>query len=634
MGEATAPVAAPRPTPRPHGAAVGPRPGRAGAARRAAPRRGRRRTAHGPRWALALAALGSAAWTAALASVGGFYYDDFWNLTVAHDLGWGWSFLGRPVFGHVIPGANAMVGLVAGPGGFHHGWAVATLAVLAAPIPVLGAAAARALGARPWPAVAAGVVASSSAGLAAASGWWSAGLNLYPSVLGGMGLVVGFGVARSGRRWGAPVAAAALGVGLACSEGAAVFLVVPVVLAVGTGSGPLFWRLVRTWGRPSGWVVVATPLLAAVVARASAAAPLGSAPRAPLADVASFPLVFLARGFLPSLVGLTPGRVDLLGRPVLSVLAGVVGLVVAGLALRDRLRPGFAVPVVAVALVVAARAGLVAWSRLALLGWDDAVELRYHADLAWLVPVLVAAWWQPAGRRARSTPARRRRLVLAVGVVAALGLVGQVVTTSGEPARASRAYRDRLATSWADQPSGTAVLDALVPAEVLGPQFGEFLFLSRTVARGGLDLRYGPASRVVAPDGSGRLVPVRLGPVADLLPDAAFTAAGEAGVDHRGGCWVARDRPALVWVPLSRPVLPAAWVLDLRLAGRSATAVSFVAAGQAPAAPIAASPEGRGRRRWVVTTVPFTASQVGFAIPAGERFCLASGVIAAAEARP
>ena len=89
------------------------------------------RRAPSARSALVLVAVSSAALTVLLARRGWFYYDDFWNLTIAHDLGWGWDLLGRPVFGHVTPGANAFIGFVAGRGPSGYVWAVAIAGVFA-----------------------------------------------------------------------------------------------------------------------------------------------------------------------------------------------------------------------------------------------------------------------------------------------------------------------------------------------------------------------------------------------------------------------------------------------------------------------------------------------------------------------
>ena len=91
---------------------------------------------------------------------------------------------------------------------------------------------------------------------------------------------------------------------------------------------------------------------------------------------------------------------------------------------------------------------------------------------------------------------------------------------------------------------------------------------------------------------------------------------------HRGGCWVAESGDALVWVPLTVPVARAAWVLDLRLTGTSWSELAIESAGLEPVTPIVASPGGRSRRRWVVTTLPFAAGQLGFRVPSGERLCL------------
>lgn len=584
-----------------------------------------------PRRALALLAVGSGLLTAVLAARGWFYYDDFWNLAVAHDLGWGWDLLGRPVFGHVAPGFNLFVGLVAGPGHHRYAVAAATLVLLAAAIPVAAAAAARALGARPWPSVAAGLVAMTAAPVATASTWWSGGLMIYPPMVAGMVVLAGFGAARRGARWGMPVAALALLGGLLFTEGAAVFLVPPVVLALADGPGGA-WARVRAFLRDRRWLLLLVPLAVALVVRASASGPVDAPARPSLLSALTFPVAFVVKGFVPSFLGVVTNRFELAGSAGADAVAGLVLLalaLVAGLRLRGRFPLA---AVVAIVATVYARGVMIAWGRLRILGWHDAVEGRYYADLAWLVPVLLVARWPRAvvARRARPATGWRRAArgpVVALVAAVVLGLVGQAGVARNAPSVASGRYRDRLAASWRTVPAGTSTIDALVPSTVLGPQFGPFTFLSRTAGIGVASLRYAPADHWVAPDPSGRLVPVRLGPLSALVPSRAFTASGAPGVTHQAGCWVAGSQAALVWVPLTRGVTSGPWVLDLHLRGTSDGAVRFLTSGMGPATYLATSPVGRGDRRWVVAATPFQGTQIGVEIPAGGRFCLGSGSV-------
>lgn len=584
----------------------------------------------------------------------GFYYDDFWNLDQAHELGWGWDFLGRPVFGHVTPGANVIIGLVAGPGGGHWFVAAFVLVVLAALVPVAATLAARALGAEERPALVAGALAAAGSALASGSTWWSAGLNIYPSVLAGCAVVGGYGWARSGQRRGVVLAALGLLVGLSFTEGAAVFLVVPVVLALAPAAGRpgrLVDRLALAWGDRRAWLVVLAPLLVMLVVRASASGPLGSDEHPPLASLIGFTGVFLGRGFVPSLVGLTTGRVELLASPVLTVIAGVVGVVLVGAVLRPRLVASkAAVALVAVALVVAARGLLVAWSRLELLGWDRAVEVRYWADLLWLVPVLLAPAWQsqPATDAEPSVEvddgdvasapggwgAIRGPIPIALGAVVLAGLLGQAAIAAQAPSVTSAKYVAKARSSWAARPAGAVALDTAVPYTVLGPQFGASTFLSRTVAHVGVDLDFEPADALVAPDDSGRFRPVTLGPLTTLAVSQAFTAVGAPGVAHDGPCWVAGPAGALVWVPLARPVTNGSYVLDLAMAGPSDPDVALLAAGSEPSRYVGVSGVGRGEDRWIVATAGFQGTQLGFEMGPGARLCLASGAVSLPVAEP
>ncbi len=637
---------------------------------------GERARAPGWRGGLVALAAGEALLTAALGAGCGFYYDDFWNLDQAHRLGWGWGFVGRPVFGHVTPLANVLIGLVAGPGGGRWPVAMGMLVLLAAAVPVACALAARALGAAERPAVAAGLLAGTGASLAAAGTWWSVGLNLYPAIVAGAAIVGGYGMARSGRRAGLPVAVGGLTVGLALTEGMAVVLLVPAVLALlGPGSGGLLGRLRHAWGPPRRWFWFALPMAGALVVRASAAAPVEQYPRSPIPSTLAFAPLFLVRGFVPSLVGLTAGRVELAGSPVLTTLVGAAAVVAVGLVLSRRLAPLTAGPaLVAVVVVVLARGVLVAWSRLALLGWDAAVEVRYWLDLLWLVPVLLAPAWtgatagagapRPApsaprsgstqpldqppsvldpdrpgvptgagagaaagGSGSASTARRPSAAALALAGLVVAGLAGQVAVAAQAPSRTSRRYQDEARSSWADRPVGAVALDTMVPASVLGPQFGAATFLSATLARAHVPLDFGPGDNLVAPDPAGRFRAVTLGPLTTLDLAAAFTAVGAPGVAHEGACWVAGPEGALVWVPLARPLTLGPYVVDLRLTGPSDPRVALLAAGTVPAAYLAASGVGRGEDRWLVASTPFQATQLGFEIPADGRLCLAAATV-------
>lgn len=585
--------------------------------------------------ALALLSLASALLTALLAGRAWFVSDDFWNLAEARQRGWGWSLLGRPVFGHVIPGSSLLIGLVAGRGPAPYGWAVVSTVAFGAAIPVVAAWACRQVGASPRRAVLAAALVSTAAPLATASTWWSASVTIHPPLLSGMVVLGAVERGRRGARWGFPVAAVALFVGMSCGEGAVVFLIPPAVLWIADLPGPIRSRLAALWAQRRRWWPIGFALLATAVVRASATGPLDRAPVASGVEIAAFPISFVVRGFVPSLVGLVSARTDLLGRPGLTALVGVVvgsaGLVAVTRSIGTRA----VAPLLAVLITVVARGLFVAVGRLGLLGWGAAVEGRYLADLVWLVPVLLIGRW-PANRRGRPTRADRL-LPIGLGAAAVLGLVGQVAVAERAPSRDARRYRDRLERSWADLDRGSAgdgalaVVDSTVPYLVIGPEFGDLTLLGRSVGPGIAGLRFGPADRYVAPDASGRLQPVRVGPVAQLEVGRAFTAAGAPVVRRVDGCWEAAAEGATVWLPLSRPVLPGPWLLDLRLGrGRSDRDIRFVAAGRAPSRYVGTTPTGRTGRHWLVASTPFEASQIGIELAPGRRFCLRAGSVALA----
>ncbi len=566
-----------------------------------------------------------------IARAGAFHADDYWSLQDLRVMGVGWDFIGRPVFGHVTPGANLAVALVGTAGGGRYGWAVLEIVLLAAAVPPMAFAAARSLGARPVPALAAALVTATSVGWASASTWWSAALNVTPAALGGMAVLVGMRTHARGRWWGRWGAALGLLVALSVTEGAAVFVVLPLAVAWEEAGRTEAGRSVAVrarllWADRRGWGVLALPLAAMWAWRASASAPVLPPPHPGIADLLVFPGSFLLQGFVPTWAGAAPGRAEPFGSPALAVVVGLAVGVATWAALRGRLRTGVGWSLGAVVATVWLRGVLVAWGRLEVLGWSRAVELRYLADLTWMAPVVLAGYLAPAPRRARTR--RRVPATVAVTALAALGgLVGQLVVVVGDPGHEARRYRERMTASSGAVPPGGHVLDTAVPGTVLGPEFGAYLFLSRTVAPTGVPLRFGTTAPWYRADDRGVLRRVRLGPVSQLDPASAFTAVGAPGVVHRGGCWVAESGDALVWVPLTVPVARAAWVLDLRLTGTSWSELAIESAGLEPVTPIVASPGGRSRRRWVVTTLPFAAGQLGFRVPSGERLCLRGGTV-------
>ncbi|MCB0972452.1 MAG: hypothetical protein KDA97_13180 [Acidimicrobiales bacterium] len=562
--------------------------------------------------------------TAAVASRGTFVHDDYWNLDTFGDRGWGWWFLGRPTFGHVVPGFNAAVAVVASLGGR---WSVAVVqvAVLAGALPIAAFATARALGARQAPAIVAAALVASQVGWASAMTWWAAALNTYPVALAGMAVVAATpGIVR-GRRSAAVAASAAMVVGASFTEGALAFLAYPLValvlVPVPRGGHGVRRRVSVWWAARVQVAILGLPVAVAAAWRASAPEPLGRWPHPQPIDVVAFVPSFVARGLFPGLVGLVDHQVLVAGSRTATVVAAVVAVASIGVVALPRLGAGFRPALVGAVAVVVVRAAAVAWGRLEVLGWDLAVQARYVVDLAWMIPVLVVAHLP-----ALAPPRRRVLVVVAVALVAA-GLWGQAIVVADAPFHRARAYRDRVAASVAAAGPEVAVLDGAVPSTVLGPEFGAATFLSRALGAADQELPFssrGPFVRIGPDGGAGR---VRLVPVAGAGVADAYTEVGAPGVTHDGGCWTAGAAASTVWMPLSGPLGAGAWVVEVRFRPGSAGPLELVAADGGLRRSIHASEAALDHDRWLAPTLGFAGTQVGMVLGPGERACVRSVLV-------
>ena len=599
-----------------------------------------------------------------------FYYDDFWNISEARHNGWGWAQLTRSVLGHFYPGYNLSFSVVqsAGSGGYPLGVAMTAIGIVV--IGVLVADVARLLQASSTAAAIAVALTLGFGAWPAVTLWLSAATNSVPAALF-MLLALDLhlrwlrvepaGPPASPDSTGSVVrhkvllglgAGLAFGCGLAFYESAVfilgVFFGVTLLAFTGGTIAHRVRQLGRTWPL---WLAYAPPV--AVLPVAFALGPYGEEFSADavthpkigeLARVASKAIV---DGLGTSFIGLHPDRFGLFGSaPASSVAAAVV--LVGGLVWLWR-RVGWTAGVAAAVIVVpfALRMGLAAWGRLTLLGWGIAHDVRYFADYAWVIPVVVLAALaggsrQPTPRAEGSAPARHlsRALrgaagtILAALVVVSVWRANVVVDTS--PQKITRAYYDEFATSYEELTAdGTAisVLDSLVPAEVLGPQFGGFTHLSHTLTASFEDLPFNdPYAPMFAPDFGGRLRPVELLPVAELQPKRAFTS--EAPVTTTTStdgaeCWTAGPQVARVWVPLTVPVDAGFGVVTLEVgAPTNMDEVPILAAGLLPLGYIgSAIDHDWSRDRVVITSHYFAATQLGFDVAANSQLCLRGGVV-------
>ncbi|MCU1453868.1 MAG: hypothetical protein JWN46_2014 [Acidimicrobiales bacterium] len=576
------------------------------------------------------------AWMAVLVNRGWFFSDDLYNLTEARSMGFGWHYLTRNLFGHVVPGFMALAWLVARPGDGRYGWAQAEMIGAYAVVLALVGPLARALGASRRAALAAVALTGASTLWVGATTWWSAGLNAVPGAAGALVFVLGH-VRWLERRSRRSLLAATLGLtgALSVQEGSIVFvvLVVAITLAWFTTGGPAE-RVRGLAARWPAWAAYAVPCIGSLVLTSTLSPGIGAGRPGP-ATLLQFPFVAVARGYLPGLLGTGVGGLQLGGSEALTVAVALAagGL---GLAWWSRVvghRGWWAVAIVVV--VVSVRAVLVAWARFGLLGWSAASDQRYDADLAWIAPVLFAATWTRERPERRPPEAGRDRSVshrtafVVTGVLVALGLLGQAAQARSIGPRASRAYRDRFVASYREQRSvrpGLSMLDVPAGPDLAPALLARFTFLSRTMSFAVRDMRFNDLSRqLVAPGLKGIVRPVGLVGQASLMVDRAAAA---------GRCWDASSGPLVVWVPLSSRVPLGSWVLQLDVRPGSSWLDSSrpalwaaTGSGAPRRADFVPHPPAIGQR-WAVTPLPFGAERLGFGLQPGERLCLRSGAVA------
>lgn len=605
--------------------------------------------------------LGVAAWSTWLLARGWFYSDDLYNLTEARTRPFGWDYLTRDLFGHVVPGFMTVVWAVAHPGGADYRWAMAGTVVGLVAVVALSRALAVRLGATPAAAWAAAAVTGANVAWASTA-WWAAAVNWVPSAICGLVLVLGHvGWLEERRLRHLVLAVGALAVGLSFQESGVVFLVTAAALTATRfldGSPAERCRgLLRLW--PT-WLAYGVPVAATGILWATSARGMGEHP-AP-ASILAFPAVLAAVGYLPAQVGVSLRFVA--GPLVVAVAAvGVLGGLAAARRWLHRVGPAGWMPLVVVGATVAVRGILVGWARLPTMGFDAARDHRYLVDLVWIGPVLVAAAWsaRPIDERtlvAERRVAERRVAGIVVGTLVILGLLGQLSEAPKVGGEGARSYRDRFVASYEDAVAAepdAVLLDVAAGPELTPPLLARFTLLSRTITFATGPLPFDVPGRPLlapAPDGTVgrvRLVTAATGDLAGAELDGV-TASPAASPDATGGtCWTAGATDGAVTVALDRALPLGTHVLlldgvDATVPWRRTPPRITVPAAAASSASAAASStddtagsaeipldfvvHGSGAGSVLLTPIPFEAARLRFAVPAGERLCLGSLAVA------
>lgn len=612
-----------------------------------------------------------------------FYYDDFWNIAEARLSGFGWTHLTHSVLGHFYPGYNLSFWTIHAAGSQGYALGVAFTALGMGVIGVLVAAIAAQLGASRSASLAAVAATLLFGAWPAVNLWLSASTNSVPAaifMLAALLFHLKWFVARADRTSHDDLRASGghrRQLGLACASGlmfgcglafyeSAIFMFAVIfgVTVLAFTSGGLADRTRQLTNAWPIWLAYVPPIAALGIA--FAVGPYGeeftSQGGAAVPHPDALQLIRVAGkavidGLGTSAIGLHPGRFDVGGSATLSAAAAAVVFLLGATWLYRRVGVTALFAIVVMVVPFAVRMALAAWGRLTMLGWDIAHDVRYFADYAWVIPIVTlaaltqgpirprlrshvgaqthatslsqSATGRFLGRTMRATP-----VVIAVIALLAIWRFEVVIDTS--PQIITERYRARFERSYnALTADGNTIslLDTLVPADVLGPQFGGFTHLSHTLIAGYEDLPYNePYAPMYAPDFEGDLQPVELIPIANLRPEQAFTSeepvTTTTGLEGES-CWTAGAKTARVWVPLDASVEPGFGVIRLKLGAETTVEdPPVLAAGLLPISLIGSAVDHDWQRdRVVITSHYFAATQLGFDIAGGSTLCLASGTV-------
>lgn len=604
--------------------------------------------------------------TAWIQSRGWFYSDDFYNLTEAQRRAFGWDYLTRDLFGHVVPGFMAQVWLVANPGGARYDVAMASMLATYLAMIVLSRVVATKLGAPKTVAWWAAALTALNVALVPSLTWWAASLNYLSSAVFGLLFVWGhlcwLDKRKSRYLLGATVS---FWLAMSMSEGAVVVLIAAVGISAWQYCEGDFrdraLALVKMW---PAWLAYGLAVLAVGALVLGQSEGFGADPPDP-ANLLMFPCVLLAQGYLPSLVGLSLGSIE----SNVAAMIGLVCLLGAALGIRLWIRrtgPRCWWPIAIVVCTLVVRSLFVAWARFDPLGFFAARDQRYFSDLVWLGPVLIAGAWNylpaPAPQTKRIT--RFEPAVLALGIAVVTGLIGQAAEAPNMGPMGAKTYRDRFMGSYrmaiAEEPDAT-MLDIAAGEDLAPALLARYSLLSRTITFGVDGLEFNNSDGpLLGVDPSGLVGPVKLEPraVLDLstLDPNAVTLESVVNVDTAGtatggACWTAGESTASVVLVFEEPLAKDTYVLDL-VGVQASTSWSerppmIYAYGESTSDRsrldfvVHSKPAGHGRDRdlrgshdrVLLTPTPFGASGLIFEISPRQELCLASLTLSQIVAR-
>ncbi|WP_162942351.1 hypothetical protein [Desertimonas flava] len=526
------------------------------------PLRERLRSVSGDTWWMLLALVGVAVSATLLGwSLRPSYFqsDDFVNVNLSREMSFGWTYLQRSLFGHFLPGYR--LAIAAYDDAFGGRWWPAivfqcgSLVMCALLIDCLG----RLLRASAAVRCVAVLAFSFSLLHIRSVVWFAAALNSWPVNI--LSLVVLLSVlmyVRTARWWWCLLAAAALGAGMTFLEQtltvgfalAAMAILYREEMAPGV-AGRVFWRRAATVG---GACLAVLLVYWGYYFSHTYSDELPE--RSGIGPVVRFGWYALFEGLFPALVGLRITSADATPVRMWTVVAGVVAVVLLAGAAASRRRRTWRAWAVGAAVVLP-HVALVAVGRVGKAGPAYGRELRYFADVVWLVPLVLFLATSGVPRTIRLA----RRHLSAIAVVAGVAFVAVSVQAAREVRSefrvstgwASGRYFERFAATApaAGSPGFSGVYDTQVPCCIQIPQLYPYSLVSKVIGLYDERAMYRLApSHMVQADGS--VVRARFQALQELdLPDTCVDVSGSY-VDIPLGTVTARAAELFVraeWTP-------------------------------------------------------------------------------------
>lgn len=417
-----------------------------------------------------------------LVAPGWFFSDDLLNFEIAREMGLSGDYLQRSLFGHLEQGHRFGNWLMVASDA---DWSVAVILIVGGMmLATILLDAALTLFQVQWQmrAVACGLF-GFSLSLTAGQVWWSAALNVVPATIASLFAIICFRLACDRRSAGWAVASAAsIAIGVTFYEFVALTAALVVIIE--------YWPFQRSQDRPPRRVSVAFFVTVGTLQALYWGKFFAGSYRAEAGDVPeirtflAFMRWALLRGYGASVLGLSGARADSAFQALLIeflVIATAIGLVVV-LARRYRQWHG---PVVGFVAVIVMHCTIVGVARSARDGAGAGLDLRYFADVAWLLPFCLALATRFAKVRPGLAPISRTPRAR-IATAAALSLVVFVSTrtsadyVANHPIRIAGRYFDKILATQPEAP--TSLFDGRLPGELMPPQFAPYNELRRSIA--------------------------------------------------------------------------------------------------------------------------------------------------------